>query len=218
MVQDQKLKLQIIRSMVFFLSVSIFSLLLSSLSGILFLHSSSYYFSTFLLPLLARTFERKYVFLLCNGIIVFLAGNFGFRPPSYSSGFDHLPVEIMKNGDAVPEPSVPDHQIIQDQVLTTHEGVARFEEETEKAINESINAGVEERETEDQFEFKDLDEEEEDEDGEFMRVGSVGGGDVGNEGVVSSSTEELNKKIEEFMRKMKEELRLEAQQQQLIAA
>lgn len=34
----------------------------------------------------------------------------------------------------------------------------------------------------------------------------------------ASNTEELNKKIEEFIRKMKEELKLEARQQQIIAA
>ncbi|KAM2366868.1 hypothetical protein ACFX1X_005509 [Malus domestica] len=43
--------------------------------------------------------------------------------------------------------------------------------------------------------------------------------DVGDDQYdLTSSTDELNKKIEEFIRKMKEEIRIEAQRQPIIAA
>lgn len=60
---------------------------------------------------------------------------------------------------------------------------------------------------------RDFEEKEEDDDDDYLRENKTMDGLLQVEEVNEASTEELNRKIEEFIRKMKEEIRIEAQQQ-----
>ncbi|GAB4830735.1 hypothetical protein Ancab_004767 [Ancistrocladus abbreviatus] len=207
----------LVRSL-FFLSVSLFSLFLPFFTDLSFVHACNHFFSAFISPLLVtviHTFERKYMLLLCNLILVFLTGKFGLRGSEQPQS-DQLQIEIMNNID---EDVLVPATVIPDQVQAHNDGDHISEQERgEQESDQCMNVGVEERESEDCLRK----EEEEEEEGEIELerddMTAVEAGDqMENEGA-ASSTDELNKKFEEFIRKMKEELRLEAQQQQLIAA
>lgn len=194
------------------LSVSILSLFFCYSHDVSFFpHSFSVYFSTFLFSLFTHTLERKYIFLICNGILAFLAKT------SASANCD---VDEMKVSATKAAPLVAKDQV----VSFVNEG---GEEEKETREDEEV-AEEDESHDEEGKSFEDLsssttttttladhknenEEEDQESGGEF----SSNKQREANEDELIS-TDELNRKIEEFIRKMKEEIRIEAQQQ-LIA-
>ncbi|KAL6990639.1 hypothetical protein U1Q18_008757 [Sarracenia purpurea var. burkii] len=205
----------------FVISISLSLFLVSSSPGIShFFQSFNFHFSQLLFPFLGQTLERKYAFLICNGIVVVLAKNFSLTNPS-SPGSGLTDNFEKKDGvKSVSEIEAPlkDKEATLESVTESLENVSALEEEE----NGIFNIHVPERESlsvitgaEDD---DDNEEEEEDDDAELEESESLipqsSAEDEGNE--VNVSTEELNKKFEEFIRKMKEEIRIGAQQK-LIA-
>ncbi|KAI8567185.1 hypothetical protein RHMOL_Rhmol02G0100800 [Rhododendron molle] len=167
-------------------SISVLSLFISYSSDLShFLH---YYYgqvSAMLCPVLSQTLERKYMFLICNGIIAFLAKTFSFT--SYSpSGPDIIDMLVTSN----------EHGMM--PVREMEEPV----EHKEAAIRGLCQAII--TETDD-------DKDDGEKVGGGCLVPSFSEEDGGNE--ADMSTDELNRKFDEFIRKMKEEIRIGAQLQ-----
>ncbi|XP_021906049.1 glutamic acid-rich protein [Carica papaya] len=216
------------------LSVSVFSLFFSQKSNFLsFLHSCNFF---------SHAIDKNFMFLLCNGLVVFVAKFSGLITSSSSSsspsrqnnnnnllGYDDdqslmiinnyedvreqfkLSVTIMeKETDAGEEVEDDVAAAIEDEVPVAEEKGG----ETEKIIMEDKGVGKGESETllirreEEEEEEEDDDDNGVLDDDEEVRLDVEGNGKL--------STEELNKKFDEFIRKMKEELRIEAQRQLIM--
>ncbi|KAL4279076.1 hypothetical protein GQ457_03G023080 [Hibiscus cannabinus] len=183
------------------LSVSVFSLFFSY----------SYWFSLFhdtlAFKFLSHNIDKNFIFLVCNGLLVFLAKYSGLI--TSLSNHNHSDVhQSFKSYEYVPQtestrldPETPllDKEVAWETIGEALENSSVVEEEEEE------NTGfVEEDEDglkgsiDDPF-VEDIEEEEEE------------GGIIEENQVLSN--EELNKKFDEFIRKMKEELRIEARQQ-----
>ncbi|XP_042041373.1 glutamic acid-rich protein-like [Salvia splendens] len=147
--------------------------------------------------------ERKCMFLLCNGILAFLAKNLNLNT-SARDNFDRedclFTVEYDHNSSNASE--VPEEIEIKVQDDRASQNAADEIIETE-IVCEDWN----------EDEDEDGDEDDEDEDGDEDDEESEPPSVVSDMRV---STEELNKKFDEFIRKMKEEIRIEARQQYLI--
>ncbi|XP_051125125.1 uncharacterized protein LOC127247338 isoform X2 [Andrographis paniculata] len=151
--------------------------------------------------------DRKYMFLICNGILAFLAKNVKF---SNSSSEDGVAKMAQLSNEETAASSMENSG---DPLGLAAEEEPHMEEQLQEDggdFREGNTATGFVLETADR-EFDNGEEEDEDEDDE------VEGDSVASEAVemVSDarvSTEELNKKFEEFIRKMKEEIRVEAQQ------
>ncbi|XP_019246615.1 PREDICTED: uncharacterized protein LOC109226281 [Nicotiana attenuata] len=63
------------KTLQFLVLVSFISFLLSYTYGFSFFYTYNFQFSALVLPLFAHVFDRKYMFLLCNAILAFLAKN-----------------------------------------------------------------------------------------------------------------------------------------------
>ncbi|XP_022136122.1 ATP-dependent RNA helicase MAK5 [Momordica charantia] len=136
------------------ISASLLSAMVLYSSLLPFLHSLNLYISA--------TIHKNYIFLLCNGLLVFIVRNSGLIGGSGEE----------QGGGGKVESKVEDGE-------ERENGLVAEQEESEKLITED-----EEHEEE---------EEEEEEDGGL-------------------SNEELNQKCEEFIRKMKAEIKFELQQ------
>ncbi|KAJ8429456.1 hypothetical protein Cgig2_015308 [Carnegiea gigantea] len=219
------------------LSFSLFSLIF--LHPSLILHSIHYIMS---LPsknpsqLLSAVTDKKYIFLLCNGILVFIAkyssrtvknqpstqqemmstdhNDLLFRnylQPSLENATleEYVVAEEEKEEDVIrlleAKEVMPEEELQEEdtQFLITDggereeddddEGYVREQYDNESYIEDEVKEVVLE-------ELQELEQEEEEE-----------------EEIAEISTEELNRKFEEFIRKMKEELRIEAQQQLIMS-
>ncbi|TYI78158.1 hypothetical protein E1A91_D06G191800v1 [Gossypium mustelinum] len=188
--------------------VSFLSIFLCHSSGMaysLFPHSFNVYFSTFLFSFFTHTVERKYMFIICNGKLAFVAKS------SVCSRS-----ESDNNGSLALQISTPPTQT--KPSVTDDVGAAEYDQHVplDQAEHETESLVKEEEESEGSVIVEDADGEgyKEREKGwwgkQEERVGGVG---AKEELPISMSTEELNRKIEEFIRKMKEEIRIEAQQQ-----
>jgi|UniRef100_A0A2N9F0A3 hypothetical protein len=198
MEQDQKLhtvekfnKFQFLKRtlhLVFY--VSLITLLLCYTLGFHFFpHSYNVYFSTFLFSLFTHALETKYMFLICNGILVAILAKSSVSCSSASSTKTDL--GSLEN--------------------VTHLVAEKLEEQEDG----SSYREKEERESEAFIEEDEGTEEEEEESGVVMRAEDEEEVLAANEEF--ASRDELNKRFEEFIRKTKEEIRIEAQQPQLIS-
>lgn len=172
-------------------SLSVLSLFISCSSDLShFLHYYYCQVAAMLCPVLSQTLERKYMFLICNGIIALLAKTFSFT--SYS-------------------PSGPNIIDTFDTFVTSNEHgmmpVREMEEPVEHKVQEAAIRGLCQAIITETDDDKD--------DGEKVGSGCLvpsfseeDGGDEAN-----MSTDELNRKFDEFIRKMKEEFRIGAQLQ-----
>ncbi|XP_041023020.1 uncharacterized protein LOC121264045 [Juglans microcarpa x Juglans regia] len=199
------------------ISVSLFSLFLCYSSGFCFFrpHSFIVYFSAFLFSLFTHTLQRRYIFLICNAILAILAKSLfssSSSPSVTDIGGDFSASDVFATKTSVAEEVQVGSIGSVDNVALVAEG---GEEEGENLADQagklqvqedgsSSGAENEQREIEafiaDQDEAGREEEEEEEEEEE----------------VAPEANDELNKKFEEFIRKMKEEIRIEAQRQ-LIA-
>ncbi|XP_059662401.1 uncharacterized protein LOC132308356 [Cornus florida] len=191
-----------------FLSFSFLSLSFSSPCYSFFLHYFNLYLSGFPFQLLTQySLHRNYIFLICNGILVLLAKTSGFiniLSPSVDSDLnDH---SVLINGDSL-QSSKESLMIEKEQV-----SVEYLDEEHEPAgiVNFNTKLGGEEKQEETekgssgfiiQEEKEEEEEEEEEEDGNDDEL---------------LNREELNKKFDDFIRRMKQEIRIEAQHQLVI--
>ncbi|KAJ8766569.1 hypothetical protein K2173_023816 [Erythroxylum novogranatense] len=228
-----------------FVSVSVFSFLLSNSSRLSFLCSFNFHFSKFPLQLFSHTIDKNCIFLLCNGLLVFVAKYSGlisscskYENPSvvsfrsFEDGMQTL--ELESKGRFLRTVEYQENDVYNMVQGTDDEGVNGLqledkekrefiveveEEEEEKEKEDGVygvlmceafltedgndeghlndldgEVDVQEAEEQERYESEDDDDEEEEENWEL-------------------STEELNKKFDEFIRRMKEEIRIEAQQQ-----
>ncbi|KAJ8754831.1 hypothetical protein K2173_015343 [Erythroxylum novogranatense] len=221
------------------LSVSVFSFILSNSSSFSFLCSFNFYLTRVPLRLFSHTIDKNCIFLLCNGLLVFVAKFSGLlcssssksdQHPSTGSfrsyGDDIQTLEMIskesflenvrsqeiedchpvqgRESECIIGPRMDDKEkkeftvevVVQEEVPVTEDRDGQGEINDDQLHNEQ-------EEEEDQYYDDDDDEEEEEEEEE-------------ENGVLS--TEELNKKFEEFIRKMKEEIRIEAQQQLVMVS
>ena len=148
--------------------------------------------------------DRHYIFLLCNGLLVFIVKNSGLISNSPSWGMDRNDVSIKNRDSHVPAPGlsktkpleVEEEERRENRILPTEKerggnGVLTTEEEVDG----------EEREMDQEnwsLAIKEEEEEEVEVEEEEQETGLL-------------STEELNKKCDDFIKKMKEGIKFEAQ-------
>ncbi|GLU20602.1 hypothetical protein SLE2022_367930 [Rubroshorea leprosula] len=203
-----------------FVSIALFSIFLCYSSGFSwFPQSFNVYFSTYLFSFFTHTLERKYMFLMCNGILAILAKSNISSSSSHSESSDENylgeRVSISSSSNCIQtKPSLAEEELM-----------AMPEEEEEQ--EDDINGEAEELESE-PLHVEEEEESEasvvvEDDEGESQSL--VKEEEPAEEAAAATtanedgpSTDELNRKIEEFIRKMKEEIRIEAQQQLIAAA
>ncbi|KAH0983948.1 hypothetical protein GBA52_011125 [Prunus armeniaca] len=191
------------------LSVSVLSILLSYSSLVSFLlHSFNAFTSAASVKLFSYSFDKNYMFLLCNGLLVFIVKNSGLigtSPPGSTN---------LNNDEHAPKNSENRQRVVE-----------LAETKAPKAKEEVVNVEVEEeQEREDDEIFITVEEEEEEdkrvlitqaEEEESCRNSSIMVEDhdaYEEEGIESLSREELNKKCDDFIRRMKEGIKLEVQQ------
>uniref|UniRef100_A0A803LQ49 Uncharacterized protein n=1 Tax=Chenopodium quinoa TaxID=63459 RepID=A0A803LQ49_CHEQI len=172
--------------------------------------------------------DKNYIFLLCNGILVFIA--------KYSSG------SVDTSSPPLPETS-PDNdlyykaysQTMQSSIgnsLLITDGTIWEEVEEEKYEDVIINDNKEnKKEHSDSWSYEEQEEdnykyyaEQEDnyeyyaeqEEDKYEYYAEQGETEQEEEAIAQMSTEELNRKFDDFIRKMKEDLRIEAQRQLIV--
>ncbi|KAM1385016.1 hypothetical protein FF1_037129 [Malus domestica] len=244
-------KLFMIRTLKFVVSVSLLCLFLFvTSSGFCLLPDSSNqinaYFSTLLLSIFTHTLDRKYMFLICNGIIAFLAktsinscgcsyneesdelmSDLGGKSSTSSSvnsnlseigsslGQDNIAYVADEGEEEPTSTSEEEEEVGQLQDVEKQQNGSLYTENHEEMQPEAFIAAAEEEEDE-EVSLSLMEQ-----GGEEMETQELATNvDVGDDqyGSKMSSTDELNKKFEEFIRKMKEEIRIEAQRQPIIAA
>ncbi|MBA0673718.1 hypothetical protein Goklo_029148 [Gossypium klotzschianum] len=197
------------------LSVSIFSLFFSHSYCLSLFHSFSFTFhNTLAFKFISHNIDKNFIFLLCNGLLVFLAKFSGLISSSSQQSNlsdDHYNHQSFKSYTYIPQTESTRLDTSTPLLDLEKEENAGFVEEEAKgsSSDEPFVEDNEESETyEPEEEEKDIEEsenyepeEEEEEEEELMEGNNV------------LSTEEMNKRFDEFIRKMKEGLRIEAQQQ-----
>ncbi|TXG55530.1 hypothetical protein EZV62_020786 [Acer yangbiense] len=166
----------------FLVSVSIFSIIFS------------FSFSSYAMQVIANNIDKSYMFLLCNGILVF----------------------IVKNSSKLVEESQQENayssHLINEKKTTKK--IHNYRPEVVKLSseeNQSIIKEVVKEEAHQETEGK-----QEEENHEALIIAAEESNYDQEDGTGSISIEELNKKCEEFIRKMKKEIKSGSQQQQLI--
>ncbi|BAT80602.1 uncharacterized protein HKW66_Vig0253080 [Vigna angularis] len=226
-----------------FVSVSVCSFLFSPSSLLVFLHYFKFYFSTFPSQLFTHNIDKNSMFLLCNGLLVFV----GITKSLSRSSSDDKPSTFVKDDgsqsqfsvtgasdlmleitETVVQSSEPDqHKNAAAEKVKERENCAEEEvlENVEKIIvvDEGLERGscivlkAEKEELDEETEQLDVSDGEQDKGSEIDYIlieESVEEEEEHAEEESSMlSTEELNKKFEDFIRKMKEDLRIEAQRQ-----
>ncbi|XP_021288524.1 uncharacterized protein LOC110419753 [Herrania umbratica] len=229
------------------LSVSVFSLFFSHSYWLSLLHSFNFNFhNTLPFQLFSHAIDKNCIFLLCNGLLVFLAKYSGLI--SSSSKHNLTDDQSFKSYEDVPqsesivlEPKAPllekevalgsSDEALENGILM--EGRQEEEEEAAAAEREIGNFTLEEEEEHGE-KWDLMTTAEQEGNAAFVQEAEVEGSEVDffvqefgedenperEEEVVELvegnrvlSTEELNKRFDEFIRKMKEELRIEARQQ-----
>ncbi|XP_076928445.1 uncharacterized protein LOC143592398 [Bidens hawaiensis] len=158
-----------------------------------------YYLSAFVIPLFTHTFEKKYIFLLCTTILTFITKNINIF------GFKEVNVEHVLALDA---------PLVEGNMITIEQAPLEYEQESMEAYKETVednnNNITIEQAPEYEQEPMDAYNETMDDNIQNDEIERDNPEDVGEEqGCVDMDTEELNKKIEEFIRKMRQDLKLE---------
>ncbi|XP_057464621.1 uncharacterized protein LOC130754429 [Actinidia eriantha] len=204
-------------------SVSVFSIfILYSSWHSFFFHSFKFY-----------SIDKNCSFLICNGILVFLAKTSGLIRFSPSSDLNQQLLEKIGDGyeDNLRSTSLETNEAFlekEDSLENTMplENIAVEEEEDQEESKFSMereskesNLIVEDEEQESPSGLLKITSGDEESEKELGTVEFPINEDDDNEEEEENmllSTEELNKKFDEFIRRMKEEIRIGAQQQQLI--
>ncbi|KEH36970.1 hypothetical protein MtrunA17_Chr2g0290381 [Medicago truncatula] len=198
------------RTLKYVFSISAFSIFLCYYSSDFFIHSQTFnanFFCTCLFTIFTHTLERKYMFLICNGILAFLAKNL-FIITTTSSDYDFdqfhasddMVVAPLASFESLEEVSLMAEELEEEYY---EKQVSEAEEHKEDTLNIQ-NEGIDEEEvTETEVDANVLAQDYADDD-EVDETTLTTNEELAN-------TEELNRKFEEFIRKMKEEMRIEAQ-------
>ncbi|ESW18622.1 hypothetical protein PHAVU_006G056300 [Phaseolus vulgaris] len=238
LIQSTKPHNCLIRLVQLLVSLSLFSFFISPSSLLAFLYHFNLYFSTFSLQLFTHTIDKNCMFLLCNGLLVFvgitksLSGSSSVpesESSKYVEGGSQSPYSDVEANEPIMLVEKTHHEPDGQKIEAEHAIEIKFSvEEGEQNIEKNIVLEGEEKgkrnsesvlkeEEEPNAETGAADEDKESEIGEFLI-----GESVQEEEVVEEeanwvlSTEELNKKFDDFIRKMKEDLRIEAQRQLLM--
>uniref|UniRef100_A0A6N2NCT9 DUF4408 domain-containing protein n=1 Tax=Salix viminalis TaxID=40686 RepID=A0A6N2NCT9_SALVM len=225
------------------LSVSVFSLLLSHHSlGPSLLHSLCFYLSTVPVQLFTHTLDKNCIFLLCNGLLVFVSKYSGFITSSPTTPAaddrqyeDPAPESKMpEDGSGLVESIAPQEDIEDEFVSGGSHGRAE-DREIEELIGEDEDEKDggrgdgehgflitwKEGDHESELSFQEHEEVEllNDDDQEFHTATQEDHAGYYDDGEGNGVLiHDLNKKFEEFIRKTKEEIRIEAQLQYLVMA
>ena len=248
LIQSTKSHNYIIKLIQLLVPLSVFSFFISPSSLLAFLYHFNLYFSTFSLQLFTHTIDKNCMFLLCNGLLVFvgitrsLSGSSGVAESESSSKYvedgSQSPYSDVEANEAIilEEKEVIEkiHEPHGQKTGTEHAIEIKYsdeeeEEEGEESIGDIILEGEKEEKgnaesvlTEENKkldgetgQFGAEDEDRESEIDEFL-IGESVEEEVVEEPNWVLSTEELNRKFDDFIRKMKEDLRIEAQRQLLM--
>ncbi|KAL7130819.1 hypothetical protein ABFS83_13G158100 [Erythranthe nasuta] len=212
---------QVIKKMIpqLLLSVSLFSFLFSysAYSPKFQLFSAKYYFQY----LMSRTLNKNFLFLICNGLLVFLGKTSGLvRAPSESDDLLHKKIGLELLKKTLLDKYVSGEVINDDGPKQEQEHEHEQEQEKNDESPKEVSIFVAESEEEDQAEegggacdLEDVEKYENGPEEDSSRIcwlfddddDEVDDDEEGDE-KVELSTEELNKKFEDFIRKMKVEI------------
>ncbi|XP_012443969.1 uncharacterized protein LOC105768553 [Gossypium raimondii] len=202
------------------LSVSIFSLFFSHSYCLSLFHSFSFTFhNTLAFKFISHNIDKNFIFLLCNGLLVFLAKFSGLISSSSQQSNlsdDHYNHQSFKSYTYIPQTESTRLDTSTPLLELEKEENAGFVEGEEKgsSIDEPFVEDNEESET---YEPEEEEEEEEEEEADIEESETYEPEEEEEEELMEGnnvlSTEEMNKRFDEFIRKMKEGLRIEAQQQ-----
>ncbi|KAJ0249364.1 Uncharacterized protein HA466_0148720 [Hirschfeldia incana] len=184
-----------------------FMVILIWVSSLLITHNC--YLYRFIIQLVTHAVDKNYMFLLCNALLAFVAKCIATSKPveeGWSKTDKTFDYRDFESYDA----------ILELEYCTVHE------RGSESFLAEEVS--TKDQETEEEKEDQETEEEKEDqetesgkEEGEYDEPLTDNGdieGEEDNVGVVTE--EEMNKKFDEFIRKMKEELRIEARRQLIV--
>ncbi|MED6169095.1 hypothetical protein PIB30_018230 [Stylosanthes scabra] len=173
-------------------------MMMSSSFTLHYLVSFNYgYFSTCLLSIFTQTLERKYMFLVCNAILAFLAKTSLIPSSSSKNDDDDVNMLVLPTVMALPQE--------QDTGENDKEEEVNCIEEEEAAAMVTQN-----EDAEDKDENEDKEKEKEEEERSSTTIMATDKEEVEEFEVGNTDIEELNRKFEEFIRKMKQEIRIEA--------
>ncbi|KAF5727910.1 retrotransposon-like protein 1 [Tripterygium wilfordii] len=200
------------------LSISFFSLFFTQISWLYLFHSLKFYFSTLPFQLFTHSIDKNCMFLLCNGLLVFVAKGFGlinFSKPKSKLNQSHEPIKDYLTINPQPlEIEVPQELSLGES--TNQNSLENQEEVIVKIPTQElmiVEDGEEQEGDDHQSGFLSTKWVLVDQDGEEEEEKRPHGGFSNT--IIDGEQEEqeaekLNKKFEEFIRKMKEELRIEA--------
>ncbi|XP_021740676.1 probable ATP-dependent RNA helicase ddx20 [Chenopodium quinoa] len=246
----------------FSMTFSVFALLFLHPSRPPFFHSLISHLSTFSCQLFSLAADKNYIFLLCNGILVFIAkyssGSVDTSSPplpetspdndlyykAYSQTMqssigNSLLVEDAATNEDENENELEENEIMPNEdveekhvVYQITDGTIWEEVEEEKYEDVIINDNKEnKKEHSDSWSYEEQEEdnykyyaEQEDnyeyyaeqEEDKYEYYAEQGETEQEEEAIAQMSTEELNRKFDDFIRKMKEDLRIEAQRQLIV--
>ncbi|KAF5482614.1 hypothetical protein F2P56_003170 [Juglans regia] len=191
----------------FLLSFSLLSIILSHSSLLPFLLDSFHiHVSTFPLKPFSYTIDKNYVFLFCNGLLVFIVKNSGLVGNNSSLGDDLDEECVMKNGDST-RPSEQELGLSENKASDgSKNALPEVEEEEERANGTLIALGEGENGL-----ILAMHDEDEEQDNGLVIIKEEEEEEEGN-GLELLSTEELNKIFDDFIRKKKEEIKFGGQQ------
>nr|XP_011467298.1 PREDICTED: uncharacterized protein LOC105352304 [Fragaria vesca subsp. vesca] len=188
----------------FLLSISVISILFSHSSLISFLvHFSDAFMSSPSVRLFSFTFDKNYMFLLCNGLLVCIVKNSGLigtspQGSNLNNDEDHVKINGETQEVEVVELTETNAQMAkEDQVINVETEQVQVQEDENEEEDDCINGLVN---VEDHDEFEGEGEGEGEEEAGFL------------------STEELNKKCDEFIRRVREGIKLEVQQSMIMVS
>ncbi|KAJ1410786.1 hypothetical protein SESBI_21594 [Sesbania bispinosa] len=228
-----------------FISVSVCSFIFSPSSLLVFFHYFKFYFSTFPFQLFTHNIDKNCMFLLCNGLLVFVGLTKSFSGSTSDDKPSNNNLEEGLSSQYIEEDGSQSHVLdveTNESVLEkeTEEKIGELDDEQNTAaehaieiknsaeeeqgniekiilVDEGQGKGKEEEEVEEENEVFDADDEEEEKgleiDDSVFEENREEEEDEEEEESCRLSTEELNKKFEDFIRKMKEDLRIEARRQ-----
>ncbi|KNA20202.1 hypothetical protein SOVF_054600 [Spinacia oleracea] len=234
----------------FSISFSVFSILFMHPSCTPLFYSLISHLSTFSSQLLSLATDKNYIFLLCNGILVFIAKyschTVDTCPPPLSETSPNNDLYYKAYRQSMQ--SSTEKSLLMEDVATNEDenengsegnDVISEEDEEEKHVVYQITDGTEDDNEEDVISDCDNNEYMKEnpyryDNNEYMKESSYSWSfeeqekednyekeedeaeQEEEEAIAEMSTEELNRKFDDFIRKMKEELRIEAQQQLIV--
>ncbi|CAO2835735.1 unnamed protein product [Amaranthus hypochondriacus] len=203
------------------ISLCVFCFMVLHPSWLPLIHSSISYLCTFSSHLVTLATDKKYIFLLCNGILVLIAKYPSQRIdtrlpmlPETSPGEDLSFGKYQQCSQFSTEKMFLVQDVATNKVVEEKYVVYQITNGEEQEEEEVTNDGDDEKYEKEVEDEKYEQEEEKDGNEEYEQEEDVE--EEEEETISKMSTEELNRKFDEFIRKMKEELRIEAQRQLIL--